>query len=453
MPPKIAPKRKTTSPTGVTPENKGARNDDRTDNTKSYAEVTANSIADSLAKKMGLGPGSVKSNRTNATHMSTSNPCKGTEEGSMRDQIVVDILTIDGEVCKDQLTDLEQNLIAHRLGIKAERLSGVAPGYYGGHPVYTYRLHELMELEKINPNEITLKRTRVNMNGQKYKAEIICKAHNISENQSNKNTNGNQSHIWVKLDDIQYKLESEEIIKWLELYGEVLSDVLEDQNEVNAREVDDDSDLSDSERDYMKCIVNRGNGTVKVKMLIETDIPQYIPMFGRKVRVYYRGIVKTCTNCYQKGHLKRDCKNKKRQWVSYIMDFMNQNEIPKEMYGRWTRVVANELKYNGYKPVEPIIINYDVEKNIPTIEEFNRNSQEQNAACKEAESSSEEESDQMETNTQPEPKEHQEAKNTHPEPEVIAEPKKSRGRPSGSKKREENKPRPETSQIKYSKKK
>ena len=350
----MPPKRKNNTNTGLTPESKGAKIDDNSTNEKisskqnsssnekmaskqkSYAEVTADTVAELLAKKMGLGPSSIKSGRTNMSQMSTSNPCKGTEEGPQRDQIVVDVLTIDGELCKDQLTELEQNLIAYRLGIEAENLSGVAPGYNRGHPVYTYRLRELMEVEKINPEEIILKRTRVDENGQKYKAEIICKARNISENPRNSESENAQNKVWVKLDDTQYKIESHEIIQWLELYGDVLSDVLEDQSEVNAADVDKDSDLSDSERDYMKCIVNRGNGTVKVQMIINEDIPQYLPMFGKKIRVYYRGIIRTCTNCYQNGHLKRNCMNVKRQWVSYVMDFMNMNDVPKEMYGRWT---------------------------------------------------------------------------------------------------------------------
>ena len=40
---------------------------------------------------------------------------------------------------------------------------------------------------------------------------------------------------------------------------------------------------------------------------------------------------------------------------------MNENDYPTEMYGRWTKVVANELKYNGYKPVEPTILENEYE--------------------------------------------------------------------------------------------
>ena len=216
-------------------------------------------------------------------------------------------------------------------------------------------------------------------------------------------SNQSRNATWVKIEDTQYKLENDQIVQWLAQYGDVLTDVQEDQKEVNAREVDNDSDLSDTERDYLKCIVNRGCGTLKVKMIITKEIPQYIPMYGRKIRLYYRGIIKTCTNCYQNGHQKRDCNNKKRQWISYVMDFMNTNEMQTDMYGRWSKVVANELKYNGYKPVEP---------NDPMPNESDD------------EQESESETIDDETATQ---NEEEETQNAEPTPETISETMKATG--------------------------
>ena len=116
---------------------------------------------------------------------------------------------------------------------------------------------------------------------------------------------------------------------------------------------EDDSDLSDSEKEYLRETSReaKGSGILKAKMQINNEIPQYLPMYGQKVRLYYRGIQKTCTNCYCNGHIRKDCQNKKRQWISYVMDFMEQYpNIPIDYYGRWAKVVADELKSGGYKP-------------------------------------------------------------------------------------------------------
>jgi hypothetical protein len=59
-------------------------------------------------------------------------------------------------------------------------------------------------------------------------------------------------------------------------------------------------------------------------------------MFGHKAKIYYRGIKKTCTNCYQSGHFRKDCHREKLDWIDYVSTFINSNEhIPEEMFGRW----------------------------------------------------------------------------------------------------------------------
>ena len=79
-------------------------------------------------------------------------------------------------------------------------------------------------------------------------------------------------------------------------------------------------------------------------MKIEKWIPQYLPMYGSKIRIYYKNVVKICTRCYEGGHIRKDCQNNKKQWIDYVSDFMNTNpDIPKEFYGRWSEVVENEI--------------------------------------------------------------------------------------------------------------
>ena len=117
------------------------------------------------------------------------------------------------------------------------------------------------------------------------------------------------------------------ILSWLSLYGEVLSDVVEDVFE----------DSEDSEG-------TNATGIYSVKMKLTTDIPQLLPMDGRRIKIYYRGISKLCTSCFGK-HVRRDCKNEKAQWIDYVRNFVNKNpQISKNQYGKWISILERDVR-------------------------------------------------------------------------------------------------------------
>ena len=68
-------------------------------------------------------------------------------------------------------------------------------------------------------------------------------------------------------------------------------------------------------------------------------MPQLIPMHGKRIRLYYRGIIKRCTNCFG-AHQRKNCKEENVPWIKYIEQFItNYPEIPKESYGRWANKI------------------------------------------------------------------------------------------------------------------
>jgi hypothetical protein len=85
----------------------------------------------------------------------------------------------------------------------------------------------------------------------------------------------------------------EVILEWLGLYGEVISDLVEDVFE----------DSEDSESDNT-------TGIYSVKMRLNQNIPQLLLIDGRRIKIYYRNINKLCTSCFGQ-HNRRDCKEKK----------------------------------------------------------------------------------------------------------------------------------------------
>jgi len=74
-------------------------------------------------------------------------------------------------------------------------------------------------------------------------------------------------------------------------------------------------------------------------MKLERDMPQLIPMHGKRIQLYCPGIIKICTNCF-KAHQRKNCKEEKVPWIKYVEQFItNFPEIPRESYGRWANMI------------------------------------------------------------------------------------------------------------------
>ena len=104
---------------------------------------------------------------------------------------------------------------------------------------------------------------------------------------------------------------------------------------------DTHEELDDSSNDLPPV----GNGIYSVRMKLERDMPQLIPMHGKRICLYYRCIIKRCTNCFG-SHQRKNCKEEKVPWIKYVEQFItNYPEIPMEAYGRWAKMI------DGMSPV------------------------------------------------------------------------------------------------------
>ena len=156
--------------------------------------------------------------------------------------------------------------------------------------------------------------------------EIDCKIRGIRAQGETLPPDADPSIRWVKVEWSEYSLRKEQMMAWLELYGEKAGELAEDIHP------DSDSDVAPI-----------GSGTYSVKMKLKKDIPQLLPMFGKRIRVYYRGVQKLCTKCFG-NHNRLHCRNDKVRWIDYVLRFIENNpDIPEEMYGRWWQVVNEEF--------------------------------------------------------------------------------------------------------------
>jgi hypothetical protein len=75
-------------------------------------------------------------------------------------------------------------------------------------------------------------------------------------------------------------------------------------------------------------------------MTIAQEIPKFLPMMGQEVRVYYCGITKLCINCYQPGHIKKNCNNSTVDWIDFVQKFKEEHDFSDKLYGNWIKILS-----------------------------------------------------------------------------------------------------------------
>ena len=252
-------------------------------------------------------------------------------QGGMRDDILIECQTLNGRPFKGTITYKEAKIaiFEEKLGYQQSLLHSIRTSF-NGCPVVRYKLNSQINIDDLISTEHFEFERKIPV-GNTLRTDIIaCRIMGIRGMQSvpNYDTPGNDIR-WVKIEGCEYSLEEDQIQDWLKLYGEVLSPICEDIHE------DSDSDAQPI-----------GNGTYSVKMKLNRDIPQYLPVHGRRIRIYYKGITKLCTNCFG-SHTRRSCTNEKVPWIHYVRDYMlNNEEVSETLYGRWWNIIDKE--FPGY---------------------------------------------------------------------------------------------------------
>ena len=91
-------------------------------------------------------------------------------------------------------------------------------------------------------------------------------------------------------------------------------------------------------------------GIYSLRMIVDNEIPELIPLDGLRVKLQYQGVTKLCTGCYGK-HLRRDCNEKKITWKDYVEYFVESNpDIPLDFYGSGLERQVKTKKVNRPQP-------------------------------------------------------------------------------------------------------
>ena len=247
---------------------------------------------------------------------------RGVNEGAWRESFVVDVLEMDGQKFMGSLTrkEMSTSIYCKALGLRPENLHGFVPGYKG-HPTVKFRLKEKINVDLDLQGKSTFQFDRVEKVGSEnivhtFKCQIFgirSVEDYLGENQSHQRSR----YTWIKVEGAEYELPKEEIIGWLAKFGTPVTELTEDK----------EHDSSDSdENEYF-------NGIYSIKMDLASKPPQFLPIGGKKIRIYYKGIAKRCVRCFGTGHLKKDCTSARKDWMEYVSDFMFERDFDLNMLG------------------------------------------------------------------------------------------------------------------------
>jgi hypothetical protein len=285
-------------------------------------EPSQTSFSDNSTLDNSSGGGTTVGQDLEDQHAEVTGLFKGSNEGAWRESFVVDVLELDGQKFMGSLTRKEMfsSIYTKALDLRPENLHGFVPGYRG-HPTIKYCLKEKIniDLDLQGKSVFTFERvvkTGSEMLTQTLKCEIagIRELANISE--GNREVRKSR-YTWIKVEGAEYELPKEEIVAWLQKFGNPVSELTEDKER-------DSSDSDDNE--YY-------NGIYSIKMDLQTKPPQFLPISGKKIKIYYKGIEKRCVKCLETGHLKKDCTSPKKNWMEYVSDLMFETGFDLIMLG------------------------------------------------------------------------------------------------------------------------
>ena len=265
-------------------------------------------------------------------------------EGGFRDEIIVGIDTIDDEPYRGTITVREavREIFIGIMEFNKEALASVSIGYNKGR-IVTFKLVNKFDIDQLASIEFfSFTRQGQKKDGSLFDQKLGCKIRGIRKPNLPSHDHTDFQTRWVKIEGCEYRVEKAELMTWMNYLGDTITEITEDR--INL----DEESGSDEENPGFSV----GTGIYSVKMRITRDLPQFVPICGKRIRLYYRDIPKVCTQCFGR-HPRKGCLAQKVPWVKYVSEFMHKYAyIPKESYGKWGKIVdewriSNESQDNA----------------------------------------------------------------------------------------------------------
>ena len=271
-----------------------------------------------------------------SSDMSTSSNAvwKEETEGPMRVYFTVDLLTRNGQPYRGNITSQEalNYIFTKSLGFKSGECHAITPGYKGN-PFVGFRTKQPFNIDERLQGKSMFEYEKVleKNDGTFEVIKVGCGIKGIREKALESRSRETSRYTYVKIEGAEYQLKEETVKRWLSNYGTLMDDITEDEEKLC---------VEDEEGGELKEMVNH-TGTYTAKMALDKPIPQLLPMGGKRIKVYYRGISKLCGKCFRQGHKRELCQRNKRDWMDYVDEFMLNHNFDEDMYGSWIKRIAD----------------------------------------------------------------------------------------------------------------
>jgi hypothetical protein len=256
-------------------------------------------------------------------------------DGPYRDEVVVEIVSLNGEHFIGTVTPSEarKKIFEDMLGFHQSDLASITIGFNRG-LIITYKLKQQFNIDLLYEwREFEIERN----NGPGKEASVLACTIRGLRNPANRPDyvrNATKSNTpapylddgtrMVRIIGCEYRLSESEILNWLGMFGEIISEITEEP-------YDEEGHKDDS----MPLV---GNGTYNILMRLSSDLPNWVPIYGKKICLEYKGMRRQCNNCYG-PHIRRYCKSERasiEELASKIR--VKYPNIPEEYYGRLAKI-------------------------------------------------------------------------------------------------------------------
>ena len=271
----------------------------------------------------------------------------------LRDTISVSCLRLNKSAFRGTInyTEAKNKIFEKGLGLQPNLLCSVKMTFKD-YPTVHFKLNNKINIAKLKSRQL-FNIERIYHSGGTLVTDIIkCKVLGIPRSEplpkplQSTRSQTNNEHQWgvpinpnnsnkeaqtVRINGISSNYDVKKVKNWLEMYGELIEEITEESH------YDPDPEAN-----------KVGNGIYTVKMKIKKEIPNFLPASGLKIRIYYKGCILLCPNCYR-VHPKRYCTSAKLPWIGYVQRFiLNNPNLDAAAYGRWWHIIEKE--YPNFRP-------------------------------------------------------------------------------------------------------
>jgi len=266
----------------------------------------------------------------------------GIFRGKFRTIIEVEIKSIDDQPFTTNMNEVEaiRKIYIGALGLDKEELIGVQSTWKGVSLV-SFRVSNPIDIDSLLSTFCIERKIELDT-GEEINQSIRCNVRGVNAHLRNKQNDPKPRQVddnvrMVYFDKVGWKLDHEKIKKWMLHFGDIIGEVTEQP-------------MDGLPEDCKPKDKKVGSGNFRVLIKLKRPIPQFLPMYGYKIKVYYRDIEKVCTKCFRPGHLQNDCQNQQKEWLHEVVDFIQNNEqIDDELFGRWLSLAREYIEKNEAK--------------------------------------------------------------------------------------------------------